>query len=288
MPLVSVIIPAYNAAAYIADTIQSVLDQTCQDFEIIVIDDGSTDATRAAVAPFGQRIRLQCQSNGGVARARNAGAALAAGSWIAFLDADDLWMPDKLARQLAAADAPMVFTDRLNIGARGHLPELQSEVTPMHGGDLFVALMRHGNFITNTSVMMRRQLFEQLGGFYTGLNGTEDWDLWIRVAERHHIGFVNEPLVKYRFHAGGISRNYARMARERMEVIHRGLALERGRTLDWITRRQIWAETWLTNAYDAGLAGARRQALADYARAVAAWPLELQSYKEALKVCLNA
>lgn len=288
MPTVSVIIPAYNAAAFIADTVRSALDQSYRDLEVIVVDDGSTDGTLAALDGLGGRIRVHQQANGGVARARNTGVAMARGTWIAFLDADDLWLPHKLEQQLSMTMVPMVFSDRFNIGARGDLPELQSRVTPMQGGDIFVPLMRRGNFITNTSVVMRRDLFERMGGFYTGLNGTEDWDLWIRVAERHQIGFVDEPLVRYRFHAGGLSRNFLKMGRERRQVIARGLALERGRALDWRTQRQIWAETWRTNAYEAGQNGARKQALIDYARAAVAWPLEMQPYKEAVKVCLNA
>jgi glycosyltransferase involved in cell wall biosynthesis len=288
MAHVSVIIPAYNAAAFIVDTVNSALGQTFTDREVIVVDDGSTDGTVAALERFGDRIRVHRQANTGVATARNTGVGLATGTWVAFLDADDLWLPDKLERQLASSSAPMTFTDRFNIGARGDLPDVQSRVTPMAGGDLFVALMREGNFITNTSVMLRRALFETMGGFYTGLNGTEDWDLWIRVAERHEIGFVDAPLVRYRFHAGGLSRNFLKMGRERAQVIRRGLALERGRALDWRTRRQIWAETWRTNGYEAGRNGARKQALMDYARAAVAWPLEMQPYKEAVKVCLNA
>ncbi|HYE89232.1 MAG TPA: glycosyltransferase [Vicinamibacterales bacterium] len=288
MPNVSVIIPAYNAEAYIADTVRSVLAQTYPDFEVIVVDDGSTDGTVKALEPFGNQVRVHHQANSGVAMARNTGVGLASGTWIAFLDADDLWLPHKLERQLALSTASITYTDRFNIGARGELPEVQSEVTPMCGGDLFVPLMREGNFITNTSVVIRRVLFEQMGGFYTGLNGTEDWDLWIRIAERHEIGFVPEPLVRYRFHAGGISRNFVKMGRERLQVITRALALERGRALDWRTRRQIWSETWRTNAYEAFRAGARKQALIDYAHAAAAWPLEIQPYKEAVKVCLNA
>jgi hypothetical protein len=136
--------------------------------------------------------------------------------------------------------------------------------------------------------MIRRDLFEQLGGFYTGLNGTEDWDLWLRVAERHAIGFCPEPLVRYRFHAAGISRNFSRMNRERTEVIARALARERGRSLSSWTRRKIWAQTWCTNGGDARRAGARGDALMGFAKAAAAWPLELQAYKEAVKVCLNA
>jgi glycosyltransferase involved in cell wall biosynthesis len=286
MPTVSVIIPAYNAEPFIADTVQSALDQTYHDLEVIVVDDGSTDGTLAALQQFGNGVRVHQQANGGVARARNTGVSMARGSWVAFLDADDLWLPHKLEQQLSLSAAPMVFTDRFNIGARGDLPEVQSEVTPMCGGDVFVPLLRE-NFITNTSVIIRRELFEALGGFYTGLNGTEDWDLWIRVAEKHDIGYVAEPLVKYRFHEASISRNWARMRRERTQVIARALDLDRGIALDWVTRRRIWAETWRTNGWDAGRSGARWNALADYARAAMAWPLYPLPYKEAIKVCLN-
>jgi glycosyltransferase involved in cell wall biosynthesis len=287
MPHVSVIIPAYNAEAFIANTLRSVLDQTYRDLEVIVVDDGSTDGTLEVLGQFERQVRVHAQANGGVARARNAGVRLATGSWIAFLDADDEWLPHKIERQLACRDVPMSFTDRYNFGVIGDLPELQSKATPMRGGDVFVPLLRDGNFITLTSVMMRRELFEAMGGFYTGLNGTEDWDLWLRIAEKHPIGFVDEPLVRYRLHPGGISRNFARMCRERTEVISRALALERGRALGWRLRRQIWAETWRTNGWDAGRAGARLSALKDYARAAMAWPLYALPYKEAMKVCLN-
>ncbi len=182
MPHVSVVIPAYNAERFIVETVNSALNQTYQDLEVIVVDDGSKDGTVAALAQFGNRIRVHQQANGGVAKARNTGVSLARGTYIAFLDADDLWLPQKLERQLTST-APMSYTDRLNIGERGHLPELHSEIKPMRGGDLFVPLMREQNFITSTSVMLRRALFEKMGGFYTGLNGTEDWDLWIRIAE---------------------------------------------------------------------------------------------------------
>jgi glycosyltransferase involved in cell wall biosynthesis len=287
MAHVSVIIPAHNAEAFVADTVDSALNQTYQDLEVIVVDDGSSDGTVAALARFGDRIRVHQQPNGGVAKARNTGVSLATGAWVAFLDADDLWLPEKTDRQLACSPAsPMIYSDRLNIGARGDLPELQSVATRMHGGDIFVPLLRD-NFITLASVMMRRDLFEQLGGFYTGLHGTADWDLWIRVAERHPIGFVPEPLVKYRFHDASMSRNWAHMSRERTQVIARALDLERGKALDWVTRRQIWAETWRTNGWDAGRCGARWNALAGYARAAIAWPLYPLPYREAVKVCLN-
>ena len=287
MPKVSVIIPAYNAADFIRETIESVLAQTYRDLEVIVVNDGSTDGTMARLREFGDRIRVHEQLNGGVARARNAGVNLARGTWIAFLDADDLWMPQKLERQLAHSDAPMRYTDRLNIGARGDLPELQSLVTPMYHGDLFLSLMLEGNFITLSSVLLQRQLFEEMNGFFTGLNGTEDWDLWLRIAERHRIGLCSEPLVSYRFHPGGLSRNYRSMGRERQQVIARAFALDRGRSLNWRLRRRIWAHTWATNGADARRAGARWHALRDFVRAASEWPFRGQPYKEAVKACLN-
>lgn len=288
MPTVSVIIPAYNAEPFIAETVTSALNQTFTDLEVIVVDDGSTDRTAAALAEFGDRVHVHHQANAGVAQARNAGVDLATGSWIAFLDADDLWLPEKLERQLAASDAPLRYTDRFNIGARGDLPVVQSEVTPMREGDVFLPLLLEGNFITNSSVLMRRELFHELGGFASGVSPAEDWDLWLRAAERHRVGLCPDQLVRYRFHADGASRNHEKMGRVRTRVISRALLLERGRNLHWWVRRQVWAQTWVTNGWDAGQAGARGQALRDYARAAVAWPLDVQAYKEAIKVCLNA
>jgi glycosyltransferase involved in cell wall biosynthesis len=287
MAKVSVIIPAYNAANFICDTVDSALAQTHRDLEVIAVNDGSKDDTLDRLRPYGDRIRLLDLTNGGVARARNSGVNIATGEWIAFLDADDLWAPEKIARQLAHSNAPLRYTDRLNIGAYGDLPELQSLVTPMYEGDLFETLMLEGNFITTSSVLMRRDLFERMNGYFTGLNGTEDWDLWLRIAERHQIGLLPQPLISYRFHPGGISRNYVRMGRERHEVIARALALDRGRALGWGIKRRIWAQTWETNGGEARRAGARWHALQGFARSAFEWPFRGQPYKEAIKVCLN-
>ncbi len=151
MARVSIIVPAYNAESFIEATIRSALAQTHADVEVIVVDDGSTDATRDRLREFGDRIVVHRQANKGVAAARNRGALAAAGDWLAFLDSDDLWLPDKVERQLAAAAGPMIYTDRYNIGTRGDLPELQSCVTPLHEGDIFLRLLLEGNFITASS-----------------------------------------------------------------------------------------------------------------------------------------
>ena len=286
MERVSVIIPAYNAANFIEETVDSALAQTHHDLEVIVVNDGSTDDTGDRLRRYGSRIQVLELANGGVSRARNEGVAVATGSWLAFLDADDLWAPTKLEQQLTHRDAPWCFTDRYNMGAYGALPKRYSESIPMRGGDIFEALMLDGNFITLSTVLLRRSVFEESSGFFPELHGTADFDLWLRIAERHPIAFCPEPLVSYRFHPGGMSNNYLKMGRERHQVITRALALDRGRRLDWRTKRRIRATTWETNADDARRAGARGQALTDLARAVAVWPFRIP-LRHAIKVCLD-
>lgn len=290
MTRVSVIIPAYNAAAFVCEAVNSALAQTHPDVEVIVVDDSSTDDTPDVLARYGSRIRVHRQPNGGVSSARNTGASLATGDWVSFLDADDVWAPRKIEAQLeAVGGGAWAYTNRYNFGARGAVPEIQTDVTRMSEGDVFIPLLLRGNFITVSSVMMRTALFEELGGFYHQKGGCEDWDLWLRAASRHHqIRFVREPLVGYRFTATSMSANHRAMAPARRAVVARALDTERGRSLPWRLRRQIWAETCRTNGWDAGRSGARLDALANYARAAMAWPLNPQPFKEALKVCLNA
>lgn len=290
MSRVSIIIPAYNAAAFVRDAVDAALAQTHPDVEVIVVDDSSTDDTPQVLATYGDRIRVHRQPNAGVAGARNTGARLATGDWVAFLDADDVWLPRKIEAQLEAADGrAWVYTNRFNFGARGVLPEVQTDVTMMSEGDVFVPLLLRGNFITVSSVMIRTALFQQVGGFYHQKGGCEDWDLWLRVSSHgHEVAYAPEPLVGYRFTPTSMSANHRAMAPARRAVVARALDSERGRSLPWRLRRQIWAETCRTNGWDAGRSGARLDALADYARAALAWPLNPQPYKEALKVCLNA
>jgi glycosyltransferase involved in cell wall biosynthesis len=287
MTRVSIIIPAYNAESFIDQAVASAVRQTHADTEIIIIDDGSSDGTAERLRAYGDRIIVLRQDNRGVAAARNHGARIATGDWLAFLDADDEWLPEKLERQLATPPDQMAYTDRFNAGVRGELPDVQSDVTPMHKGDLFVPLLLEGNFITASSVLVRRSLFERMGGFFEGLHGTEDWDLWVRIATEHPIDFIGEPLVRYRFHAGGLSRNYRRMWTQRDGVIRRALESPRGRMLPWRMRRRVWAQTWITNAWEAGQAHQRVEAIEAYARAVRHWPLDDRPYKEVLKLCLG-
>lgn len=284
MPTVSVIIPAFNAEKFLRETLESALGQTVPPLEVIVVDDGSTDGTVALVERFRGAVRLLRQANGGVARARNAGAAQAKGEWLAFLDADDVWLPGKLERQMASADAALIHTDRYNIGVLDGLPAVHGDLQPLVDGDVFSALLIGGNVITTSSVALRTEVFRDLGGFDEDPRLlAEDWDLWLRVAERHAIRACREPLVRYRLHAAGLSRNPAKMNRARLLIVGRALALPRGAALPAMERRRIWSETHRTNGWDAARHGRRLSALASYAKGAAWWPLNMNCYMGAAR-----
>src|SRR5712692_3480948 len=184
--LVSVVIPTFNSADYVVQAIQSVLAQTYQEFEIIVVDDASTDNTEELLRPFADRICYVRQDRGGQSAARNRGILQARGELIAFLDADDLWRPTKLARQVeylkCHPEACLVYTDF----TRGPLPGSNNEsrlrdFKPRDPADVFHGLLEE-NFIATPTVMVRRSALARSGLFDPTLRGSEDLDLWLRLA----------------------------------------------------------------------------------------------------------
>jgi glycosyltransferase involved in cell wall biosynthesis len=198
-PLVSVVIPTYNRAATIGRALDSVIRQTHRPLEIIVVDDGSTDDTLGAVDRHGCTVPLTVLAlghNEGAAAARNQGIALAHGDFIAFLDSDDEWSPDKIARQLAALNAAGLefgagYTGIASYTEDGTLCGMSRAVAD---GDLRLALLNH-NLVGSTScVIARRTLLQQLGGFERSLASCQDWELWIRLAGHTRFACVPEPL----------------------------------------------------------------------------------------------
>lgn len=172
---ISVIIPAYNAADTIARAIDSVLRQTCPPAEILVVDDGSTDATASIVAQYSAPVRLLQKPNGGPGSARNLGAREASGTWLALLDADDSWLPRKLETQIPFAhfaETGVIFYPRRSLPT-DYLP-----------GNLAFTTLWEKNFVLASSVLMRRAAFEAVGGFNEDreLIGVEDYNLWLRLA----------------------------------------------------------------------------------------------------------
>lgn len=209
-PQVSVVIPAYNASATILETIESVFAQTFQDFEVLVVNDGSTDDTRQkvqAVADADDRLRILSQQNGGVSAARNNGIATATGEWVAFLDADDIWLPEKLETQLRCMRAKPGC-----LASQGSAYFVDQSLTPLklrHCVPVEQPLLTFLRFqnLPNaaSSWVVKRELFEEIGGFDTGLVILEDWDLSLRLARHANPVCIDLPLTLYRVHPGNRS-----------------------------------------------------------------------------------
>ncbi|AGY56721.1 glycosyltransferase family 2 protein [Gloeobacter kilaueensis] len=220
--LVSAILPAYNAEAFIARTLDSVLGQTHRELEVIVVDDGSRDRTPAIVEAYCRRdarVVLLQQKNAGVSAARNLAIAHAQGAFIAPIDADDLWYPQKIEKQLrrfgeANKAVGLVYTWTAMIDETDALTGRWS-ACPLEG-NVWLPLVYH-NFIGNASVpLIRRECLEAVGPYNLKLKidntqGAEDWDLYLRIAERYPFALVPEFLTGYRQLRGSMSRNYRAM-----------------------------------------------------------------------------
>lgn len=215
MPQVSVVIPAYNSMAYIPETLGSVLKQTLTDFEVLIINDGSTDHIVSWASQIADpRVKLICQENKGVSEARNTGIKQAQGEYIAFLDADDLWEPTKLEKQIQCFESKpevgLVYTWTLWVDREG---KSTATVTAAHTeGDVWEELLL-GDVVGNgSSAVIRRSCFNNVGLFDPELSGTADCDMWARIAAHYSLAVIKEILVYYRQHPSGMSRDYDKMA----------------------------------------------------------------------------
>ncbi len=196
MPAVTVVIPTFNRAERVVEAVQSVLEQTFRDFELVVVDDGSTDDTGARVARFRGQVRLIRQPNRGPSAARNRGVLESESPFLAFLDSDDLWLPRKLEKQMtwmaSHSDRLVCYTDEIWI--RGGVRVNPRKVHHKHGGTIFAHSLRLC-IVSPSSVLMRREFFDRVGLFDESLPVAEDYDLWLRAAVHLRFGFLPEPLI---------------------------------------------------------------------------------------------
>tara|TARA_B110000014_G_scaffold225019_1_gene183551 strand:+ start:31 stop:906 length:876 start_codon:yes stop_codon:yes gene_type:complete len=220
-PKVSVIVPTYNRADRLERALNSIVSQTYQDFELIVVDDGSTDKTYQLMKSFPKAQYFYIKKNSGVSKARNVGLAFAKGELICFLDSDDLWKEKKIQIQSLwlenNKDSQICYTDEIWVrnGVR---------VNPMnrhrkYSGDIF----RHCLglcIVSPSSVMIRAKLFDEIGNFDESLPACEDYDLWLRIASKYAFHFIEEPLIiKYGGHSDQLSRKYWGMDRFRVVAL---------------------------------------------------------------------
>jgi glycosyltransferase involved in cell wall biosynthesis len=287
-PLVSVIVPVFNAAGFVAQAVSSALASHGVAIEVIAIDDGSTDGTAQVLERFGHGIRTVRQEQGGPYRARNLGARLAGGEWLAFLDADDEWQPDKLIKQLALArpDVRLIFTDCENFGDCSRVKRLQSDSTPLYDGEVFEPLLL-GNFISMSSVLMRRATFLSLGGFNEEQTGVQDWDLWLRYAAAGgRVAVVREPLTRYRIHPAQMTQNLDARAADRSAVVEKALRSVRGRQVSRHIASRARANIWQVGAWVAAPTH-RLKAVRWFLRALRYWPWDIHPVKGIVKCCLH-
>lgn len=228
VPIVSVIIPAYNAEQYIAETLASVVNQTLKDIEVIVVDDGSKDNTAQAVSAFPD-VRYVRKTNGGVSAARNHGASLATGEYLAFLDADDIWHPDKLRQQVQAlSQHPESDLCRTNSSTKSESlaqfrqAKISTDADYIVEPDLAPSFLEP--YFTTSTVMVRRSAFDRVGGFDPKLRIAEDIDFYLRVlAPAPTVLFMKESLVYKRPVEGSLGDDSAAGYVQLLDVYHRFL-----------------------------------------------------------------
>lgn len=221
-PLVSVVVPAYNAETYIDAAVHSVLVQTFRDFELIVVDDGSSDRTASRLMAYGDSLRCLRQPNGGVSRARNRGIEASRGRLVAFLDADDAWLPGKLARQTSTlesqGDCRACYTAATVTDAS--LRPTTVERSP-DGSVTVLNLLLQGNLVPGggSSILCERNLLNETGAFDADLSLCADWDMWIRMATRTRFAAVDEALVLYRRTPHSMSANPFMLERDTLALL---------------------------------------------------------------------
>jgi len=290
MPKVSVVMAAYNHGEYIPAALASALSQTMDDIEIHVIDDGSTDSTPLAVEPFlaDGRVFYHRQANAGQASAKNLGIARSRGEFVAFLDADDEWLPDKLERQLPLFEdqsVGVVYSGRTLMDPAGN--PVPGKPRPMHRGMVLDKLFVD-NFVCFSSSVARRGLFAGHGVFDESLRVCIDYDLWLRFARHCRFDCVDAPLVKYRTGHVQLSNNAMERIGTAFSVMDRHAAHPGARALIGdAALREAYAMTHNTAAYILNGQGLGFEAAGHALKSICQTPFQAMPYRQILKAAVN-
>lgn len=225
---ISVLVPAYGTASYIAETLQSALGQTVSDCEVIVINDGDpeTAALEAAIAPYRDRIVYLSKPNGGLASARNFGLRTARGRYVALLDSDDIWEPAFLEQLLARMESDpkigLVFPNATFFGSGGLVGKHYYELFPkpaLEAGQISLQRLLRREIYIFGSLLLRRESLDSAGSFDEGLRASEDYDMWLRLAKAGvHFSYVDQPLVRYRIRETSLSADATGLYRSLCQV----------------------------------------------------------------------
>jgi glycosyltransferase involved in cell wall biosynthesis len=279
-PLVSVVIATYNMARFLPLALRSALDQSYENIEVLVIDDGSQDDTQAIMAPFrsDHRVRYAFQQNRGQAAAKNHGIREARGEYVAFLDADDMWAPDKLERQMPlfprSPAVGIVYSRFAYIDEAGS--ELRIEDYELFRGRVSGPLLIR-NFIGFGTSVVRKECFDRLGSFDESIGMGIDYDLWLRLSTQYEFDYVDRPLLRYREWPGQMSSNW------RVRYLN-GIAIMKNflrnfpDAVDKRTVNEAWAHTYTGFGYCMRGSG-RTEALSLYLRALRFKPAYFPAWK---------
>jgi len=262
-PLVSIIVPNYNYGRFISETLRSILRQTFTDYEVIVIDDGSTDNSRDVVdhmaSDFGERLTYIYQNNQGVSAARNKGIKTARGQYIAFIDADDIWLIDTLGKlvnflennpNISMVYGNTEFFDSSTYKSLGFDHGNNSLKIP-YTGKCIDQLFIRGNFIPIMTTLTRREVFNSIGFFDVRFRVGEDLDMWLRLTASYEIGYINEVLCRVRRHGNNLTFNY--LEDIKVEIIRTRKVLRMNPRLKEFLGEDIITKKWYLAYYHLGM-----------------------------------
>ncbi len=292
MATVDVIIPSFNAAKYLPAAIESVISQTFDDWQILLVDDGSTDNTAEVVVPFldrlGPKIKYIKQENRGVSAARNNGILASTAEFLALLDADDVWLPCRLSESLKVlAERPKAGLSyglirkidpegRLGSTWEGNLTNAEGHIAP----HIYVRAVE----LPSPTITLRRKCIDEVGIFDESLRVTEDRDLWLRIAQRYEVAFVPMVLALYRVSPSSLTTDPKRMVQEQLKFIHKHYGAD-GYGLR--SRQAALALCYKQQADNYKMRGQASAALWSSLKAVTLYPLNIDNFRTAGSLLLN-
>jgi glycosyltransferase involved in cell wall biosynthesis len=287
-PLVSVVLPTHNMARFLGEALQSVLSQTYPHLEVHVIDDGSTDNPREAIAALltDSRVHFHSIPQGGQAKAKNVGLRAARGEFVAFIDADDVWVLDKLERQLPLFTRPeigVVYSDYrwvdINLA-----PLPTPKVVPRTGRITNELLIE--NFVTGMASVVRRECFDAIGLFDDSISMGIDYDLWLRISTKFEFVYLDYVTYLYRFWGGQMSRNFEKRFDCAITIMQRFLDSNPG-LVPASVENEAWAHTYVYGGNGFAHNGQQKRALTWYLKALRTRPHYLPAWKEIVKLALR-
>lgn len=283
MPKVSVIIPVCNCATYLPNAIDSVLTQTFKDFEIIVVDDGSTDNTEEVVKKYGLQVKYIYQENKGPSAARNRGIKESKGEYIAFLDSDDIWLPQKLELQmnefLKSPSTGLVTCGRYNICANGVLQECLCDIGYLSRAKALDLILVKNIFRGGSSqVVIRRECLDKVGLFDEELHVAEDWDLWLKICRKYDFRGVDKALVKIRIRENGQSSDGDKNLRNELKFLDKVFSDEHLKR-KWLLKRRAYSYRYYSAAIAYREIGRTKEARRYLLKAILTFPFAFTDKK---------